>query len=438
MAEVDHDRAEQRRAWRHRLCDPVGILGHARRHPLQPGVTQLRRPASRGSSTGWSGDTSCTARPTRDRRRVMVYIPRAAGRSSAGCPKQSPPSAKRFPSTSTNSARPAARLARRAGQRPALPRRGPRGWLRSGRDTSTLWPRGPRWLQGWCRTTDLRSWDSTLQHGDTLKDAKLAYKTFGGLNSDKSNAIVYPTWYSGFHWDNEWLVGEDMALDPAVLRDHPEHARQWALSSPSDTPPPHDRRTSRTSRSTTRSRHSTSWSPSTSGSRRCRLSPAGRWARGRPTSGRSAPRHGAARRPVLRLLQDQRAQLRLPRGREGGPDRRQQFPGRLLRCEAGGQPAQDGPRVRRLGVLAGLLLGSPLHRHGPLVPAGHRPGVPGRSRTSSSSTGRATSSTTSSINDLLSMLWTWQYGDIGQSARVQRQPRQGVAVDQGQAHRHAS
>ena len=56
--------------------------------------------------------------------------------------------------------------------------------------------------------------DFTLQHGDTLKDAKLAYKTFGELNADKSNAIVYPTWYSGFHWDNEWLVGEDMALDP--------------------------------------------------------------------------------------------------------------------------------------------------------------------------------------------------------------------------------
>ena len=56
--------------------------------------------------------------------------------------------------------------------------------------------------------------DFTLQHGVTLTDAKLAYKTFGELNADRSNAIVYPTWYSGFHWDNEWLVGEDMALDP--------------------------------------------------------------------------------------------------------------------------------------------------------------------------------------------------------------------------------
>ena len=38
--------------------------------------------------------------------------------------------------------------------------------------------------------------DFTLQHGDTLQDAKLAYKTFGELNPTR-NAIVYPTWYSG-------------------------------------------------------------------------------------------------------------------------------------------------------------------------------------------------------------------------------------------------
>jgi homoserine O-acetyltransferase/O-succinyltransferase len=33
--------------------------------------------------------------------------------------------------------------------------------------------------------------DVTLQHGATLRDAKLAYKTYGELNADKSNAIVY-------------------------------------------------------------------------------------------------------------------------------------------------------------------------------------------------------------------------------------------------------
>ncbi|WP_308258405.1 alpha/beta fold hydrolase [Saccharothrix obliqua] len=56
--------------------------------------------------------------------------------------------------------------------------------------------------------------DFTLQHGATLRGAHLAYATYGTLNSDKSNAVVYPTWYSGRHVDNEWLIGPGMALDP--------------------------------------------------------------------------------------------------------------------------------------------------------------------------------------------------------------------------------
>ena len=53
-----------------------------------------------------------------------------------------------------------------------------------------------------------------LQRGATLRDCKLAYKTFGTLNAAKDNVIVYPTWYSGQHYDNEWLIGPGMALDP--------------------------------------------------------------------------------------------------------------------------------------------------------------------------------------------------------------------------------
>jgi homoserine O-acetyltransferase len=43
----------------------------------------------------------------------------------------------------------------------------------------------------------------TLESGATLRPARLAYQTYGTLNADRSNAIVYPTWYSGRHWDNE-------------------------------------------------------------------------------------------------------------------------------------------------------------------------------------------------------------------------------------------
>src|SRR4029078_7351637 len=53
-----------------------------------------------------------------------------------------------------------------------------------------------------------------LQSGAALRDCKLAYKTFGKLNAKKYNVIVYPTWYSGQHYDNEWLVGDGMGLDP--------------------------------------------------------------------------------------------------------------------------------------------------------------------------------------------------------------------------------
>ncbi len=57
--------------------------------------------------------------------------------------------------------------------------------------------------------------DFMLACGRTLRPARIAYRTYGELNADKSNAIVYPTWYSGRHWDNEWLIGDGMALDPS-------------------------------------------------------------------------------------------------------------------------------------------------------------------------------------------------------------------------------
>lgn len=81
-----------------------------------------------------------------------------------------------------------------------------------------------------------------LMMGATLRDAKLAYKTYGTLNQDKSNAIVYPTWYSGQHYDNEWLIGEGMALDPSeYFIIIPNMLGNGLSSSPSNTPPPYDR-----------------------------------------------------------------------------------------------------------------------------------------------------------------------------------------------------
>ena len=82
--------------------------------------------------------------------------------------------------------------------------------------------------------------DVRLSSGQTLRAAKLAYKTYGTLNEQKSNAIVYPTWYSGQHQDNEWLIGEGMALDPSqYFIIVPNMLGNGLSSSPSNTPAPH-------------------------------------------------------------------------------------------------------------------------------------------------------------------------------------------------------
>lgn len=56
--------------------------------------------------------------------------------------------------------------------------------------------------------------DFRLKEGATIRGAKIAYKTWGTLSDDCSNAILYPTWYSGRHWDTDWLIGPGMGLDP--------------------------------------------------------------------------------------------------------------------------------------------------------------------------------------------------------------------------------
>lgn len=57
--------------------------------------------------------------------------------------------------------------------------------------------------------------DVALQSGETLKDAQLAYKTYGELNRAKDNVVVLPTFYTGTHGRNEGFFGPGRALDPA-------------------------------------------------------------------------------------------------------------------------------------------------------------------------------------------------------------------------------
>lgn len=56
--------------------------------------------------------------------------------------------------------------------------------------------------------------DVALQSGDYLLDARLAYVTFGTLNSNRDNAILFPTYYTGTHEGNARIIGAGRSLDP--------------------------------------------------------------------------------------------------------------------------------------------------------------------------------------------------------------------------------
>jgi homoserine O-acetyltransferase len=84
--------------------------------------------------------------------------------------------------------------------------------------------------------------DVVLQSGLTLRDARLAYKTYGTLNSRRDNVIVMPTYYGGQHMQYEPMLGAGKALDPSrYFIIIPNMFGNGLSSSPSNTPPPYDR-----------------------------------------------------------------------------------------------------------------------------------------------------------------------------------------------------
>ncbi|MGH6748362.1 MAG: alpha/beta fold hydrolase [Methyloceanibacter sp.] len=56
--------------------------------------------------------------------------------------------------------------------------------------------------------------DVRLQSGAVLKDAQLAYTTYGALNPSGDNVVLLPTFYTGTHLRNEPLFGSGRAIDP--------------------------------------------------------------------------------------------------------------------------------------------------------------------------------------------------------------------------------
>ena len=83
--------------------------------------------------------------------------------------------------------------------------------------------------------------DVPLQSGLTLRNAQLAYKTYGRLDASR-NVIVYPTSYGAQHTDTEWLIRQGRTLDPErYFIIIPNMFGNGLSSSPSNTPPPFDR-----------------------------------------------------------------------------------------------------------------------------------------------------------------------------------------------------
>jgi homoserine O-acetyltransferase len=54
-----------------------------------------------------------------------------------------------------------------------------------------------------------------LAGGNQIDHCRLGYRTWGTLNADKSNAILWPTWFTGNSGDLGQYMGADKMIDPA-------------------------------------------------------------------------------------------------------------------------------------------------------------------------------------------------------------------------------
>ena len=56
--------------------------------------------------------------------------------------------------------------------------------------------------------------DLILESGEILRDARLAWKSYGTLAPARDNVVVYPTSYTATHDDQDWLITPGGILDP--------------------------------------------------------------------------------------------------------------------------------------------------------------------------------------------------------------------------------
>ena len=56
--------------------------------------------------------------------------------------------------------------------------------------------------------------DLALQSGETLRGARLSWRSYGTLAPGRDNVVLFPTSYGAQHTDQEWLIAPDKILDP--------------------------------------------------------------------------------------------------------------------------------------------------------------------------------------------------------------------------------
>ena len=56
--------------------------------------------------------------------------------------------------------------------------------------------------------------DFRLVSGEVIRDCRLGYRTFGKLNAEKSNAVLFPTWFTGTTENLVGLIGPGKLVDP--------------------------------------------------------------------------------------------------------------------------------------------------------------------------------------------------------------------------------
>jgi homoserine O-acetyltransferase/O-succinyltransferase len=58
--------------------------------------------------------------------------------------------------------------------------------------------------------------DFRLESGEYIRDCRLGYRTFGRLNGDKSNVVLFPTWFRGTTSDLQPFVGPGKLIDASI------------------------------------------------------------------------------------------------------------------------------------------------------------------------------------------------------------------------------